>query len=40
MSAPIDPTTTAAWARLSELKATLEPDLRGGSRPTPSGPSE
>jgi len=35
MSAPIDPTTTAAWARLGELKAALEPDLRGwfGSDP-------
>ena len=29
MSAPIDPTTTSAWARLGELKAGLQPDLRG-----------
>ncbi len=29
MSAPVDATTTAAWSRLSELKAGLEPDLRG-----------
>ncbi|WP_296194593.1 glucose-6-phosphate isomerase [uncultured Microbacterium sp.] len=27
--APIDPTTTPAWARLSELAATFSPDLRG-----------
>ncbi|MEI2764133.1 MAG: glucose-6-phosphate isomerase [Dermatophilaceae bacterium] len=29
MSAPIDPTTTAAWARLSQLRESLRPDLRG-----------
>ena len=29
MSAPVDATTTAAWSRLAELKARLEPDLRG-----------
>ena len=29
MSAPIDPTTTSAWARLGELKTGLQPDLRG-----------
>ncbi|WP_307452837.1 MULTISPECIES: glucose-6-phosphate isomerase [Microbacterium] len=29
MTAPIDPTTTAAWSRLAELKDSFEPDLRG-----------
>ena len=29
MSDPVDPTTTSAWAELTELKAALEPDLRG-----------
>jgi glucose-6-phosphate isomerase len=29
MSAPIDPTTTPAWAELQLHKATIEPDLRG-----------
>ncbi len=29
MTAPIDPTTTPAWARLAELAAALSPDLRG-----------
>ncbi|MRH27917.1 glucose-6-phosphate isomerase [Microbacterium sp. SYP-A9085] len=29
MSAPIDPTTTPAWAELQQHKATVEPDLRG-----------
>src|SRR6476661_2420536 len=29
MSDPVDPTTTPAWAELTELKAALEPDLRG-----------
>ena len=29
MSAPVDATTTAAWGRLTELKAGLESDLRG-----------
>ncbi|MGV1008931.1 MAG: glucose-6-phosphate isomerase [Dermatophilaceae bacterium] len=29
MSAPIDPTTTTAWARLGELTTGLQPDLRG-----------
>ncbi len=28
MSAPVDPTTTTAWADLSRLHAALEPDLR------------
>ena len=28
-SSPVDPTTTAAWSRLSELHRSLEPDLRG-----------
>ncbi len=28
-SAPVDPTTTGAWARLEELAEALEPDLRG-----------
>jgi glucose-6-phosphate isomerase len=27
--APLDPTTTAPWARLTDLAAQLEPDLRG-----------
>ncbi|OJV78874.1 MAG: glucose-6-phosphate isomerase [Cellulomonas sp. 73-92] len=29
MSSPIDPTTTAAWAALSDHESTLRPDLRG-----------
>lgn len=29
MSAPVDPTTTPAWAKLSQLAADLNPDLRG-----------
>ncbi len=29
MSAPVDPTATAAWEQLTELAASLEPDLRG-----------
>jgi glucose-6-phosphate isomerase len=29
MTSPVDPTATAAWSRLSELHAGLEPDLRG-----------
>ena len=29
MSQPVDPTTTPAWARLSALHESLEPDLRG-----------
>ena len=28
MSTPIDPTTTTAWERLSELEAWMDPDLR------------
>ena len=28
-SAPVDPTTTTAWGRLTEAKTALEPDLRG-----------
>jgi glucose-6-phosphate isomerase len=29
MTAPVDPTTTAAWAKLTQLHENLEPDLRG-----------
>jgi glucose-6-phosphate isomerase len=29
MSAPIDPTSTAAWTELEELRASFHPDLRG-----------
>ncbi len=29
MTIPVDPTTTAAWTKLAELAAALEPDLRG-----------
>ena len=29
MSAPVDPTTTPAWAALTALHESLEPDLRG-----------
>ncbi|MGC3953754.1 MAG: glucose-6-phosphate isomerase [Propionicimonas sp.] len=29
MTAPVDPTTTAAWAQLQSLHADLTPDLRG-----------
>ncbi|SIT67596.1 glucose-6-phosphate isomerase [Microbacterium sp. RU33B] len=29
MSAPVDPTTTAAWAELSALRDSFSPDLRG-----------
>jgi len=29
MSDPVDATTTPAWARLTELRASYEPDLRG-----------
>ena len=29
MSQPVDPTTTPAWARLTTLYGSLEPDLRG-----------
>jgi len=29
VSSPIDPTTTAAWAALSDHESTLRPDLRG-----------
>ena len=29
MSAPVDATSTTAWTKLTELKAALEPDLRG-----------
>ncbi len=28
-SSPVDPTSTAAWARLTELHGGLKPDLRG-----------
>ncbi len=28
MTAPVDATTTEAWARLTELAAGFEPDLR------------
>ena len=33
--APVDPTSTAAWARLSALAADFEPDLRGVVRRGP-----
>jgi glucose-6-phosphate isomerase len=29
MSAPVDPTTTPAWEKLTQLAANLQPDLRG-----------
>ena len=29
MSAPVDPTTTPAWEKLTQLAADLQPDLRG-----------
>ncbi len=29
MATPVDPTTTAAWGRLLQLKGGLQPDLRG-----------
>ena len=29
MSQPVDPTTTPAWARLTALYESLQPDLRG-----------
>src|SRR5690242_14856115 len=29
MAGPVDPTTTAAWARLTELHDSFQPDLRG-----------
>jgi glucose-6-phosphate isomerase len=29
MTAPVDPTTTAAWSRLTSAATTLDPDLRG-----------
>lgn len=29
MTAPVDPTTTAAWSRLTSAAAALTPDLRG-----------
>jgi glucose-6-phosphate isomerase len=36
MSQPVDPTTTPAWARLSALHESLEPDLRGWFADDPS----
>ena len=36
MSQPVDPTTTPAWARLSALYESLEPDLRGWFAADPS----
>jgi glucose-6-phosphate isomerase len=36
MSQPVDPTTTAAWARLQALYESLEPDLRGWFATDPS----
>jgi glucose-6-phosphate isomerase len=35
VTAPIDPTTTAAWSRLNELRDGFEPDLRGWFATTP-----
>ena len=29
MSEPVDPTTTPAWAKLTDLYESLQPDLRG-----------
>ncbi|HET9872028.1 MAG TPA: glucose-6-phosphate isomerase [Propionibacteriaceae bacterium] len=29
MTSPVDPTTTSAWARLTDLRSALKPDLRG-----------
>jgi glucose-6-phosphate isomerase len=29
MTTPVDPTSTAAWAKLTELHASVQPDLRG-----------
>ena len=29
VSSPVDPTTTTAWRRLTELKSGMQPDLRG-----------
>jgi glucose-6-phosphate isomerase len=29
MTAPVDPTTTSAWSRLTSAATTLRPDLRG-----------
>ena len=36
MSEPVDPTTTPAWARLTALYESLEPDLRGWFAADPS----
>ena len=36
MSQPVDPTTTPAWARLTALYESLEPDLRGWFADDPS----
>jgi glucose-6-phosphate isomerase len=36
MSQPVDPTTTPAWAKLSALYESLEPDLRGWFAADPS----
>ena len=36
MSQPVDPTTTPAWARLTPLYKSLEPDLRGWFADDPS----
>jgi len=36
MSQPVDPTTTPAWARLTALYKSLEPDLRGWFADDPS----
>ena len=29
MTTPVDPTTTAAWAKLARIAADFRPDLRG-----------
>ena len=36
MSQPVDPTTTPAWATLTALHGSLEPDLRGWFAADPS----
>lgn len=36
MTAPVDPTTTAAWSRLTSAATTLDPDLRGWFAADPS----
>ncbi|HLM23178.1 MAG TPA: glucose-6-phosphate isomerase, partial [Propionibacteriaceae bacterium] len=36
MSEPVDPTTTPAWAKLTDLYESLQPDLRGWFAADPS----